>query len=76
MEFSCALRDGETLAHTELMVQFGYKNEQRFKELVARLDVPYYSVRGVWWIAVEDLREAMRQNSLTHKQRKQERASQ
>lgn len=72
MSYVSALRDGETLPHTELMVMFGFKTARAFKDRVADLDIPYYAEQGVWWIAVEDYRKAMRLRAKTHKERQEE----
>lgn len=66
------LQDGVSYPHDELMTTFGFKTERAMKNFVMDHDIPYLPVNGVWWIAGEDARKAMRSKAKTHAQRREE----
>ncbi|WP_430454725.1 hypothetical protein [Rhodopirellula europaea] len=63
-----AIRDGETITHRELMVPMGFKTDRAVKEWINEHQIPYYPRNGVWWMAGEDIRAALRHAAKTHKQ--------
>jgi len=73
MAFVNALNDGITVAHYELMVPLKFKTERSCKEFIEDNDIPYAPVNGVWWVALEDVRSAMRAMAMTHVDRRADR---
>lgn len=66
-----SIRDGETYCHSELQVSFGFKTERAFKDWVSDMEIPFVAVQGRWWLAGEDVRQALRLMATTNTQKRE-----
>lgn len=69
MSYVAAIRDGETISHKELMSSTSFKTERAIKNWIADMNIPYLPVNGIWFVAGEDVRTAMRLAAQTHFER-------
>lgn len=59
------IKDGVTYSHIDLMPFFKLDTERKVKERIGELGIEFWPDSGRWWMAGEDIRHRIRNQSKT-----------
>ena len=61
-----SIKDGTTYSTKDLISIFGFRSDRATKDWIKDNHVIYHAIGGIWFVAGEDIRAAMRRDAEVH----------